>query len=43
MNIEIKNALAAHRKWGVWEYAKGIGNNRKACLVFGAPKLSLYE
>ena len=43
MNKEAREHLAAHRKWVILEYAKGIGNNKEACLEFGAPKSTFYE
>ena len=43
MNKEAREYLAAHRKWVILEYAKGIGNNKKACREFGVPKSTFYE
>jgi len=43
MNTEVKDALAAHRKWVILEFAKGVGNNAKACREFGVPKSTFYE
>ena len=37
MSKKAREHLAAHRKWVILEYAKGIGNNRKACREFGVP------
>jgi hypothetical protein len=34
MNKEAREYLAAHRKWVILEYAKGIGNNKKASREF---------
>lgn len=43
MNKEASEHLAAHRKFVILEYAKGIGNNKQACLDFGVPRSSFYE
>jgi len=43
MNKEAREYLAAHRKYVILEYAKGIGNNKKACRDFNVPKSSFYE
>jgi len=43
MNKEAREHLAAHRKYVILEYAKGINNNKKACQDFNVPKSSFYE
>ena len=43
MNKDGRDYLAAHLKWVILEYAKGIGNNGEACREFGVPKSTFYE
>ena len=43
MNNEVRDAFAAHLKYVILEYAKGIGNNRETCREFGVARSSFYE
>jgi len=43
MNKEAQEALAAHRKFVVLEYAQAIGNVQEACKDFGVPRSSFYR
>jgi len=43
MTREVQDALAVHRKFVILEFAKGIGNVKKACLDFGVPRSTFFE
>lgn len=43
MNREVRDILNQWRKLVILEYAKAIGNARKACEEFGAAKSTFYD
>lgn len=43
MNNEVRDALAARRKYQILEYAQAIGNVKEACRDFGVPRSSFYR
>ena len=43
MTREVRDALAAHRKFVILEYAGEFGNVKKVCCEFGVPRSSFYR
>ncbi len=43
MNSEAREALAAHRKFVILEFAQAIGNVQEAYRDFGIPRSSFYR
>ena len=43
MTREVRNALAAQRKFTILDYARIIGNVQEACRDFGVPRSSFYR
>lgn len=40
MNNEVRDALAARRKYQILEYAQAIGNVKEVCRDFGVPSVA---
>ena len=43
MNREVRDALRARRRYVILEYAKDIGNVKRACSDFDVPRSSFYR